>query len=706
MGLVESRYYIPDGYDASDPRYTYLGESKHKNDTRAANLLTAVPEAFKTDPAPTGSYALDAVTAATRFLALRTNNSKLPARPSRRFLYYNSRALALIDQEGKDPHQWPDEVKDEGVTIRHATRAVSVFGAATEDSWPWVEQQLRGGKLRVVLGINDRPFDAAYTEAAAGPAIECNRVDAIPPGANLEGMERDELKALGLVTLSSVKKCLTEGYPVIFAFCFFWDTFQSVPPSITGADEGHPSIAMIPVERRLAGPDPTKGLDTHVALIVGFDQERRRVLVKCFWQGQGQSSLSPPPYFWMSYEWITDVRATKDFWMMRESTKSARRAMNKPNDFDFFDLQGKPRSQELERPSTIKAPTLIPTSTIINSWHIFKPLPFIPITMLEIHSIWTGGDGSVEGARVNRQYVDDSRNMTETRSTYTIRGPGSAASGGLAAGSQGLRMVIFWVGKDGSVQLAYGGAFQIDVKWEYAVVAPAGSAQPTAGLAATIQSWGGHDRGHIYWVGPHGSIEVASTVTSIDKWEYRQVAGPGSATPLSNIAAISSKFDFAGEAGINGVWWISPDGMVRGASGNNSIDWTQQEAKLEPLTAALCSRLAVVPFPEEGHIRVLYVSPDGTIRARRYTDTVNDTQAYGGSRARTDTAIHMTSTEAMWVSPNNSLMMGNKDGNSARALSKPGCVMAGSPISLIYSGSDSFMASFVGYDGRLAMTTG
>ncbi|KAI1174323.1 hypothetical protein F4777DRAFT_385397 [Nemania sp. FL0916] len=329
--------YIPDGYDGADPRYVYLGEPTHKNDMQVANLLKTVPEAFKTDQPLTGSCVVDLVTAATRFLALCSSHGRLPARPSRRFLYFNARALALMDREGGDPTMWPDAVEDKGVRIRHAARAVSIFGAAAEDIWSWEEQQtLKNGESRVVVGINDRPPHAVYHIAGAGPYIECNRVDANPHPSNLEGLGGDELKAFGLVTLSGVKKCLIEGYPVIFAFHLFWPMFQSVPPSTAGGDEGYPTIAMIPAECRLAGPDPTKGFRTHAALIVGLDDQKRRVLVKSL---EGQPS-SPPPCFWMSYEWITDVRATIDFWMLRESSKSARRAMKVPGASDLLNLPG------------------------------------------------------------------------------------------------------------------------------------------------------------------------------------------------------------------------------------------------------------------------------------------------------------------------------------------------------------------------------
>jgi hypothetical protein len=706
--------YIPDGYDAADARYIYLGDPKKQNDTRAANLLATAPEAFESDPAPVGSCVVDAVVAATRFLAFRTSHAKLPARPSRRFLYYNSRALTLMDREGGDPTQWPDAVEDKGVQIRHATRAVSVFGAAAEETFPWVEQELRGGAGGAVLGLNDRPLHVSYSEAAAGPAVECNRLDALPPPAHLDNLDKEALKAYGTATLSSVRLCLTEGYPVIFAFRFFWSTFPTVPPSSTGADEGYPIIASIPAGRRLLGPDPATNFRTHVGLIIGFDQEKRRVLVKGVWPGEGQPS-SPPPYFWMSYEWITDVRATMDFWMLRESAKSARRTMKSPSYADFFEREGGGPLPSIDRKSgALQNPSMVSTSTISTCCRESGSIQGFSYHHA-IDMVWVANNGAVERDIQLDQVVAGTFHSTHNRDE--ISGAGSAAPGGVVILAQDVRRDVFWIGRDGSVQQAYSHTplENPNSAWSYATVANAGSAQPGAGIAATLPLWGGTDHFYVYWVGPQGSIESANSVVQPNAWTRRQIAGPGSAASLSNLAAAGWNWGCPNNTGIGGVWWITPDGMVRGAGGAHYLDhtqqwaqnWAQKEAELPPTTAALGSRLAACSFgtDDENCFQVLYTTPAGTIRVRRYGAEVSDREAYDGNLARIDTGIQLWPWGAVWVNPNNALMTAAVH-QAARPLSKPGCIMPGTPLGVAdpkpYGG---FVVGFLGHDGGWASAT-
>ncbi|KAI1108150.1 hypothetical protein F5Y14DRAFT_457338 [Nemania sp. NC0429] len=617
--------YIPDGYDAADRHHIYHEES---NDMQSANLLTAMRGAFVTDLVPTGSGAVDIVTAATRFLAFRVKDSQLTTKPSRRFLYYNGRALALMNRhEEGDPLVLPDAVQDQGVQIRYAAQVVSIFGAAAESTWPLAQQGLRGGSGQVAVSTNERPVDAAYVEAKAGPAIESNCV--------------------GTLRLLGIKQCLIEGYPVIFAFRFFWDTFQSI--AATDADEGYPTIAVVPAERQLLGPDPSKGYSASVALIVGFEQEKQRVLVKSV-SPEGQSS-APPSYFWKSYDWVTDIRATMDYWVLRE----ARGKMEAPSASDLFDRQGGQHLDPVYTPAVTQQPALGLHGSIAIIWRTRTT----PIPQNSIEIVWAGGDGSV-----NRYYTLQTQHQQEQRQLYQISGPVPAAGPGAIANISldNSRIDVFWVGKDGSIQHAWSLSSSIDngqPAWLFGAIAQAGSAMLGAGLAVSGRVSAGHYQLNAYWVGPQCSVQRAC------------------------------------------------------AANNVQVKWGEWEANLPaPATAFLGSYLTACPSDAEGCIKVLYITPKGTIRARRcYCTSVSDQEAYSGSLARTDSGIVLSSTtEAVWVSPNNALIPGNKDGVMARAISKPGYVLGGSPIGLAKSfDSDTWgeklMVAFRAYHGSLTATT-
>ncbi|CAM1505068.1 Fc.00g107050.m01.CDS01 [Cosmosporella sp. VM-42] len=154
--------YIPDGFNADDPKYMFKGKPAAPT---SVNLLKATPAAFKPPP-PIGSCVVDAVAAAVSYLTHQTNDSKIPASPSRRFISYNAGAIPIMD-ETVDNTPWSGVVTDNGVQLRQALRAVSSFGAVPEDSFPWTGHD----------GINTHPFKDIYMEVDNTPALEYCRLD-------------------------------------------------------------------------------------------------------------------------------------------------------------------------------------------------------------------------------------------------------------------------------------------------------------------------------------------------------------------------------------------------------------------------------------------------------------------------------------------------------------------------------------------------
>lgn len=132
--------YIPDVFDPRDRQYQY--QSILPPIAMKVNLWDKnkpwLERVYSQHGA--GSCVANATAAAVRYLAHKTAHSNLAEDPSRLFIYYNARALGVIDPDKPETKHWPLSVKDDGTDIRNAMKAIGSFGIAPESAWPYEMQ--------------------------------------------------------------------------------------------------------------------------------------------------------------------------------------------------------------------------------------------------------------------------------------------------------------------------------------------------------------------------------------------------------------------------------------------------------------------------------------------------------------------------------------------------------------------------------------
>jgi hypothetical protein len=173
---------------------------------------------------------------------------------------------------------------------------------------------------------------------------------------------------------------------------------------------------------------------------------------------------------------------------------------------------------------------------------------------------------------------------------------------------------VFWVTSNGSVQqdTHYNG-----IGWFPNQVAPAGSADPYADIAAVARGGGAGVGANVdvFWVGPNGSIEHEFELSGGPYFRYPQVASPGSATQSASLTAVSRAsntweiFWTAANGGIDDAYHY--DG---GPSGSfQLVAPSSSSPTFQPRQIAAVSRAA-------NTMEVWYIGHDGSIQDRYYYD--------------------------------------------------------------------------------------
>ncbi|KAG9502083.1 hypothetical protein J7337_007799 [Fusarium musae] len=573
-------WYQPDGFDAKDKPYVYSGPPKDRNALTSISLLASDSVALKRYTTPTEIPVLDAVCAAFRFLAFSGDNRHLVTEPSRRFIYYNARAVTKMP-----------------VGIREALRAVNLYGACLESKFPWVIEEDFDYGFDVSWAINERPSDITYDEASHGPLLEPYRLDHYP-SEEVNMLEDHELAVLGALTLSKVRLCIAEGYPVIFAFHLFWDSFKFVKAAQSG-DQGYPTIEMIPRARRLAGPQ--KEHTTQAALIVAFDHIKRRVLV--------QSMMESISFFWMPYEWIINFRATESFWMLRNSgiRGQGRPVMEKASN-DTWRKWEEIGLWTLERVPKSSAVSQAPNSSIA----------LVSRKEGHLDMFWISEQCTVERSY---RYPSDGKWQQETVPIKSEETPLPGAI--VAVSAHEDKLDIFWMTKNGAV--CNGSWQQVEPKWYTRRILQEqdGIAEPRAGLAATIgrRNTPFEDIINVYCVGPDGSIKHISTTRS---WTGTDTAtllsGPGTAYRCTSLSAVVDGDHRGVDSSarlIEVVVWIAADGSIDGKMIARSNQWVDIWAKKGPANVArLSSRISAVHYgyQNDRFMSVHFAAPDGKMK--------------------------------------------------------------------------------------------
>jgi C1A family cysteine protease len=212
-----------------------------------------------------GSCTGNALAGAFEFLELKELASKSNSNPqvfddksfspvSRLFIYYNERIIEkTVDQ-------------DAGARLRDGVKVLNKLGACREAIW----------KYQSTL-LYKKPTKSAYDEAAKHKVTEY----------------------LKITTMSQLKQCLADGYPVVFGFTVY-ESFESSEVAQTG---------IMPL------PEPDEHLlGGHAVLAVGYDDHTKTLLVRNSWGTDwGQKG-----YFHMPYAYIESLHLAQDFWMIRK----------------------------------------------------------------------------------------------------------------------------------------------------------------------------------------------------------------------------------------------------------------------------------------------------------------------------------------------------------------------------------------------------
>ncbi|KAH6871429.1 hypothetical protein B0T10DRAFT_417469, partial [Thelonectria olida] len=304
---VRNRGHISDSFDPADKPYYYDGPPiDQARFNGIINLWDKKEDYLRPiyNQSSTNSCVANATAAAVRFLVHALINKQghdeslhSVEDPSRLFIYYLGRAYGVMEKE-QAPWEWPVSLRDTGCRIRNAFKSAHAYGIASEKKWPWYEE------AGVVIGLNDRPVDAAFVGNKLVNGIEYCRLDPDHTADAEKLMGPEEKASVGAITLFRLRQCLYEGYPVVFGFKFYWPTFPATHKSLT--DE-FPSLGPLPTWAW----QPAWG--SHAVLAVGYDHTKQRVLIQNSW-GDGTNGHA---HFWMPYDWIKSFEATEDFWMVR-----------------------------------------------------------------------------------------------------------------------------------------------------------------------------------------------------------------------------------------------------------------------------------------------------------------------------------------------------------------------------------------------------
>ena len=261
------------------------------------------------------------------------------AGPSRRFIYWLGRGGYKTDSHDiSDP-------QDTGSFTRDAIKGLFVVGCCLEvfNSYPnyvdmsktikdsplyqpsqktpdFINEEVK--KIINFSFVNMKPSDMAFEDAKKHKITAFYRVDPDRPEVD-DGRKTDQEKDLiGNRTLTNLRHCLNEGFPVILSFLLY-DSQNSMFKK-----ENEKDLVLIDpwkTKGQKRHSSPTGGHGGHSVLAIGYNDTRRLVLIQNSWgpkyeypNGNGPgSNLVTDGTFWMPYAFIQDFAATFDFWTIR-----------------------------------------------------------------------------------------------------------------------------------------------------------------------------------------------------------------------------------------------------------------------------------------------------------------------------------------------------------------------------------------------------
>jgi len=553
--------------------------------------------------------------------------------------------------------------------------AANKLGIASEDTWPFRFETTGllneyDKEITYTVGTNDRPPNAAYDEARGFHAVEYCRLDPDHTTEAEQLLRLEEKAAVGVITLARLKQSLAEGYPVSFAFWYYkeipWAT-DSKP------EDDYISLREIPDDKRHTKHVPAKDWEGHSVIAVGFDPSRNRVLCQNSWGPYSKSAR-----FWMPYSWIRDFEATKDFWMLRLLDQSPLETANK-------------RADALPEPSShvaLSDPKAWTVTPVFGAGKValgYGALTVAPaVGDRSAHVVWTGA---------NRSVVDIYRYGLDAWSSFTVRSDSTAAAARSAVAavvpSPG-RLHVVWIAPDGAVNGEF--IHQRDpVAYVPTEVAPAGSAEPGAGLAAVSRHEGAVD---VWWVTPNGSIEWANRLVGDageGKWTRNTLCPAGSAAPKASLAAVADEPDSPV------LFWVGPDRTVQVARYYPGKGKWERESFAKPYTPAEETRIAVASSGP-GDVQAFWLTATGQVRGLAWSRELGgwedqrvldlEESSIDRPRARVDSglaAVHVgdSGVHVVYVAADNSvhgLRRGDGGAWVVYHIAEAGSVSAGTPV--------------------------